>query len=175
MSSVDGGVDGQEHGPGWGDPSFREGDRVWRSTGDGVADREAYRIERIGPEPDRLGAVVTLEGEDVDEQRTLTVGEVQTLLRHADWGLEYVPQEGDRLRHECFHLPGEIGQTYEITSIYEHERLNQDVARLECVSDRRYKDFGLRPGRIASSVNNCSRRYGRGDQQRLEPVRDVEE
>jgi len=172
MSSADG---SGKQGPGWGDPSFEEGDRILRSTGEGVADRETYRIQRIGPKPERLCAVVTLEGEDVDERRTLSVAELQSYLRHGDWRLEYVPQEGDILRHRCFHLPGEPGQTYEIASIFEHDRLGQDVAKLVCVSDRRYKDVGLRPDRIASNVNNCSRRYGRGDHQRLEPVRDSEE
>ncbi|ERJ05101.1 hypothetical protein HLRTI_002900 [Halorhabdus tiamatea SARL4B] len=151
-------------GPGQGDPSFTEGDLLIAPDGEFGDDSTIYVIESID------NGIVEISAKNDTHEEKLEPGEVQWRLRNEGWGLEYVPEEGDRLEHHSFHLPGEPGETYEIERIFDHP-WGMEVVELVCVSDRRRKDEGIKTADIASSVNSCSVRYGRGDNQRMEPVR----
>lgn len=150
-------------GPGHGEPSFTQGDVLIADDGEYRDDSTVFEIESIDDD------VAVIVAEDDSKEEKVTVGEIQWRIRHDGWELEYVPEEGDRLEHHSFHLAGEPGETYEIRRIFDHP-WGMKVVELVCVSDRRRKDEGVKLADITRSVNNCSVRYGRGDNQRIEPV-----
>lgn len=157
------------------DPFVAPGDVLQDATGE-----TCHKVENFRTPTDRFEAIAdvnVLRGDGYDDP--LALGTIYEMLRDG-WTVIWLPEEGDCLFHHSSHIEGVQEEVYQIAEICKtdppegHAVPPRGTTELSCITGRWNANIEVDTIRLHQVVNERSRRYGRGEPDRLEPLLDYE-